>query len=141
LGNGLFGAFVIEPKGTPPWDAEYTEILSDGTFGYVIDGKGWPATTPMVAKVGQTVLIRLAIVGQILHRIHLHGYHFTVVARDGAALDRPYSADTVVVAPGETYDLLVEADQPGVWAMHCHILSHVEGPQGMYGMATALVVQ
>jgi FtsP/CotA-like multicopper oxidase with cupredoxin domain len=45
-----------------------------------------------------------------------------------------------VVAPGETYDVLVKATHPGVWALHCHILSHVEGPQGMYGMATALVV-
>jgi hypothetical protein len=28
----------------------------------------------------------------------------------------------------------------GCGALHCHILSHVEGPQGMFGMATALVV-
>jgi manganese oxidase len=45
-----------------------------------------------------------------------------------------------VVAPGETFDVMVLADQPGVWAFHCHILSHVEGAQGMFGMATALVV-
>jgi len=28
-----------------------------------------------------------------------------------------------------------------VWAFHCHILSHVEGPQGMFGMVTALIVK
>ena len=119
---------------------EYTAILNDGTLGYTINGKGWPATAPMTAKLGQTVRIRLANLGQMLHPIHLHGYHFTVVARDGAEVQRPYEADTLVVAPGETYDVLVKATQPGVWALHCHILSHVEGPQGMYGMATALVV-
>jgi FtsP/CotA-like multicopper oxidase with cupredoxin domain len=27
-----------------------------------------------------------------------------------------------------------------VWAFHCHILNHVEGPERMFGM-TALVVQ
>lgn len=140
VGNGLYGAFVVEPEGTPAWDSAYTEILNDGTLGYTIQGKGWPATAPMVASKGEDVLIRLANVGQMLHPIHLHGYHFTVIAQDGAPLANPYSADTVVVAPGETYDLLVRTDLPGVWAMHCHILSHVEGPQGMFGMATALVV-
>jgi manganese oxidase len=59
----------------------------------------------------------------------------------GRPVARPYEADTVVVAPGETFDVLVHTIYPGVWAFHCHILSHVEGPQGMFGMATALVVK
>ena len=50
-------------------------------------------------------------------------------------------ADTLMVAPGQRFDVLVHADQPGVWAYHCHILPHVEGPEGMFGMVTALVVQ
>jgi FtsP/CotA-like multicopper oxidase with cupredoxin domain len=29
----------------------------------------------------------------------------------------------------------------GVWAFHCHILSHAEGPQGMFGLVTAMVVE
>lgn len=29
---------------------------------------------------------------------------------------------------------------PGIWAFHRHILPHVEGPDGMSGMVTALVV-
>jgi FtsP/CotA-like multicopper oxidase with cupredoxin domain len=49
--------------------------------------------------------------------------------------------DTLVVAPGSRFDIIVKADQPGAWAFHCHILSHVEGPEGMYGMVTALVVE
>ena len=40
----------------------------------------------------------------------------------------------------EGYEAVVEATEPGVWALHCHILSHVQGPDGMFGMATALVV-
>jgi manganese oxidase len=139
VGDGLYGAFVIEPNHTT-WDVEYTEILNDGTLGFTIDGKGWPATAPLMAKLGQTVLIRMANVGQMLHPLHLHGYHFTVIAQDGAPV-RPYSADTLVVAPGETYDVVVHATNPGVWALHCHILSHVEGPEGMFGMATALIIQ
>jgi len=140
VGDGLYGAFVVVPRHSS-WDVEYAEILNDGTLGFTIDGKGWPATAPLTATLGQTVLIRLANVGQMLHPLHLHGYHFTVIAQDGASVGRPYSADTLVIAPGETYDVIVRATHPGVWAFHCHILSHVEGPQGMFGMATALIVR
>jgi FtsP/CotA-like multicopper oxidase with cupredoxin domain len=141
VSKGLYGSFVVEPTARPRWDVEDTEILNDGPLGYTIDGKQWPGTAPLVAKLGQTVLVRLANVGQMLHPMHLHGYHFTVIAQDGAAVRRPYSVDTLVVAPGETYDVIVHARYAGVWAFHCHILSHVEGPQGMFGMATALVVK
>ncbi len=140
VGRGLYGAFVVEPR-HHTWDEEYTEVLGDGPLGYTIDGKGWPATAPLTAKLGDWVLIRMMNAGQMLHPMHLHGYHFQVVAEDGATLDHPYSADTLVVAPGERFDVLVHATHPGVWAFHCHILSHVEGPQGMFGMATALIVK
>jgi FtsP/CotA-like multicopper oxidase with cupredoxin domain len=75
--------------------------------------------------------------------MHLHGFHFQVVAEDGFVLNRAgrYMADTLMIAPGQRFDVIVHADYPGVWAYHCHILPHVEGPQGMYGMVTALVVQ
>ncbi len=46
-----------------------------------------------------------------------------------------------MVAPGERFDVMIRATNPGVWAFHCHILSHVEGEQGMFRMATALIVQ
>jgi manganese oxidase len=140
VGRGLFGPLVVEPA-KPGWDVAYTEMLSDGPLGYAIDGKGWPATAPLVARRGQKVLIRLTNAGQMLHPLHLHGYHFRVLAQDGAAVRQPYDVDTLVVAPGETFDVLVNATNPGVWAFHCHILSHVEGEQGMFGMATALVVK
>jgi FtsP/CotA-like multicopper oxidase with cupredoxin domain len=66
-----------------------------------------------------------------------------VVGVDGFPFqpDDRYMVDTLVVAPGSRYDILVKAKYPGAWAFHCHILSHVEGPEGMFGMVTALVVQ
>jgi FtsP/CotA-like multicopper oxidase with cupredoxin domain len=36
--------------------------------------------------------------------------------------------------------VLIECKYPGAWAYHCHILPHAEGPHGMYGMVTALVI-
>jgi FtsP/CotA-like multicopper oxidase with cupredoxin domain len=40
----------------------------------------------------------------------------------------------------ERYDVLVSVDRPGMWAFHCHILNHVEGMTGMFGMVSTLIV-
>jgi len=149
VGRGLYGALIVEPAGGS-WRgvygvepaAEYSIFTGDGPLGFVLNGKSFPATSPLAAHLGDWVLIHLANDGELLHPMHLHGYHFTVVGQDGYPLSprNRYQADTLVVAPGTRYDILVRADQPGAWAFHCHILSHVEGPEGMFGMVTALVV-
>ena len=36
--------------------------------------------------------------------------------------------------------MLFHATDPGTWVWHCHILTHVESEDGMFGMATAVVV-
>jgi FtsP/CotA-like multicopper oxidase with cupredoxin domain len=139
VGRGLYGAIVVEPE-QATWDEEYTEILGDGPLGFTINGKSFPATTPLTAKLDDTVRVRVSNLGNMIHPLHLHGYHFTVLEQDGQTLTDPDVVDTLMVAPGQTYDLEVKATHPGAWAFHCHILSHVEGPQGMFGMVTALVV-
>ncbi|HEU4354270.1 MAG TPA: multicopper oxidase domain-containing protein [Actinomycetota bacterium] len=147
VGKGLYGAFYIEPKAgfSAVYDerieVESTLFLGDGPTGFVLNGKGFPATQPIVAEQGDDVLIHLANDGAQIHPMHLHGFHFEVVGQDGFVLEQPYMADTLMVAPGQRFDVLVQADYPGVWAYHCHILPHVEGPGGMFGMVTALVVE
>lgn len=150
VGKGLYGAFFVQPR-NDDWGSlydadvavEHTMFLGDGPTGFVLNGKEFPATQPIVAALGDDVLIHLSNDGAQIHPMHLHGYHFQVVAEDGFVLDSPnrYMADTLAVAPGQRFDILVKAEYPGVWAYHCHILPHVEGPHGMYGMVTALIVQ
>jgi manganese oxidase len=149
VGKGLYGAFNVQPK-TGGWKSvygvepavEYSMFLGDGPLGYNLNGKSFPATEPIVAEQGEWVLIHMANDGAQLHPMHLHGFHFMVVGEDGFPLteENRYMADTLVVAPGSRYDILVKADYPGAWAFHCHILTHAEGPEGMFGMVTALVV-
>jgi FtsP/CotA-like multicopper oxidase with cupredoxin domain len=149
VGSGLYGALIVAPKtgwksvyGVEP-SVESTLFLGDGQLGFNLNGKGFPATQPIIAERGQWVLIHMANDGELLHPMHLHGFHFEVVGEDGFPLSpqNRYMADTLVVAPGSRFDILVHADKPGVWAFHCHILNHVEGPEGMFGMVTALIVQ
>jgi FtsP/CotA-like multicopper oxidase with cupredoxin domain len=149
VGDGLYGPLIVAPKagwksvyGVEP-DVETSMILGDGELGYNINGKGFPSTLPIIAERGDWVLIHMANDGELLHPMHLHGFHFEVVGEDGFPLttSNRYMADTLVIAPGSRFDLLVHADSPGIWAFHCHILNHVEGPKGMFGMVTALIVQ
>ena len=93
-------------------DQEYTMFLGDGPLGYTLNGKSFPATAPLAADRGDWVLLHLANDGSMLHPMHLHGYHFEVVAQDGFPLDQPYLADTLVVAPGQRFDVLVHATVP-----------------------------
>ena len=144
VGMGLLGAFIIEPKRPDPAhraDVDYVMILNDGPHGYTLNGKGFPATEPIVARRGQTVRIRFMNEGMMIHPMHLHGMHMTIICRDGWDLAVPQRCDTMNIAPGERWDVLVKANNPGTWAFHCHILPHAESQHGMYGMVTALIVK
>ena len=141
---GLLGAFVVTDPAAPDEpgaDVDYTMILNDGPLGYTLNGKGFPATEPIVVPRGATVRIRYMNEGLQIHPMHLHGMPQLVVAKDGWPLPQPHFEDTVLVAPGERIDVVIEATEPGTWALHCHVLTHAESPDGMFGMVTALIVE
>jgi FtsP/CotA-like multicopper oxidase with cupredoxin domain/uncharacterized cupredoxin-like copper-binding protein len=149
VSNGMAGALIIGDEPLPPLYGPVTQeipmVLNDaGAIGFSLNGKSFPATAPIVANVGETVEIHYLNEGAQIHPMHLHGIPQLVIAKDGNPLPTPYLADTVLVAPGERYTVLVKptADQKGVWAYHCHILSHAEHENGMmFGMVTAFIVQ
>lgn len=145
VGKGLLGAFIIEPKDPttrPPFDVEYTMVLNDGPIGaYSLNGKSFPATEPIVVKLGQRLLIRFINEGQMIHPMHLHGMPMVLVAEDGYLLEHPKMRDTILIDPGSRYEAIVTATEPGAWAFHCHVLSHAETRHGMFGMVTVLLVQ
>jgi len=143
VGLGMLGAFLVEPKNPSAIehsDVDYTLILNDGAHGFTFNGKSFPATEPVTAKVGQKLRIRFMNEGMMIHPMHLHGMHMTVFAKDGWQLASPWKCDTLNVAPGERWDVIVTCKSKGVWAFHCHILPHAESDHGMYGMVTAVIV-
>ncbi len=143
--NGLVGALYIGdltlPAGTQV-DREVTMVLNDaGTIGLSLNGRSFPATQGYVVKRGETMLVHYFNEGMQVHPMHLHQPHGLVVAKDGVELPQPFLSDTISVAPGERWSVLYTFEEPGVWAWHCHILTHAETPQGFRYMATAVVVQ
>ncbi|HEY2027538.1 MAG TPA: copper oxidase, partial [Gemmatimonadaceae bacterium] len=123
VGMGLLGAFIVEakrPRKIEQVDREYVFILNDGAHGYTFNGKSFPATQPLTARVGERIRIRYMNEGMMIHPMHLHGMHMTVIDKDGWAQPRPWKCDTLNVAPGERWDVIVACDKPGTWAFHCH---------------------
>jgi FtsP/CotA-like multicopper oxidase with cupredoxin domain len=140
---GLLGAFIVEPRNPRPIEKvahDYILILNDGAHGFTLNGKGFPATEPLTAKLGEKIRVRFMNEGMMIHPMHLHGMHMTVIDKDGWPLPAPWRCDTLNIAPGERYDVIVNCTNPGTWAFHCHILPHAESENGMFGMVTALVV-
>jgi FtsP/CotA-like multicopper oxidase with cupredoxin domain len=111
------------PRG--PRDA----TLRGGEFGtdeFLINGHIHEAIPPIVVTEGDTVLLRLINAGTLAHPFHIHGHSFTIVATDGNPVPAGarLTKDTVLIAPGERYDLVFAANNPGVWMVHCHIEHH-----------------
>ena len=117
-------------------------ISNDALGGFTINGRGFPATAPIVATLGDT----------IVDPLHERGQHDAPVASprdaDAGRRSRRLSARVRRVhvrharrQPGRALGRRHQCDEPGAWAFHCHILQHAEGQDGMFGMVTALVVQ
>ena len=149
--NGMAGAFLIgempipaslADKGITKVDTSVNMVLNDsGTIGLSLNGKSFPATEPYAMKVGQTMLVNYFNEGLTPHPMHMHQPVGWIIAKDGVPLADPQPGDTIVIAPGERYTVLYHFIDAGVWAWHCHILNHAEGPQGMFGMVTAVIVE
>jgi FtsP/CotA-like multicopper oxidase with cupredoxin domain len=149
--NGMFGGFFIgempipdylKEKGYTQVDKKVTMVLNDaGTIGLSLNGKSFPATEPYTLRKGQVMEVTYLNEGLMAHPMHLHQPVGWIIAKDGVPLDFPMPGDTINIAPGERYTVLYKAVDQGVWAWHCHILNHAEGPTGMFGMVTALIVE
>ncbi len=107
-------------EGAPPYA---WERFSPNYF--LINGMAYPdtagdASTMVEASPGEQVLIRALNAGSVPHAMHLHGYHFVAMARAGRPWQDSPTKDTILIAPGESYDLLFTADQTGTFPFHDH---------------------
>lgn len=164
---GLYGALIIDPQAPNPepvYDLEYTiqlqewlekegytypAMLMDGALPnfFTINGKAYPSTDTIQMKVGQRLLLRfIGSHNNFVHPMHVHGGPFTIVATDGVAAPQraQFDKDTVNVGPGERYDVVWTAREPGKWLLHCHIPHHITNDnvevQGGGGLTMLILV-
>jgi FtsP/CotA-like multicopper oxidase with cupredoxin domain len=104
----------------------------DVNFLDTFSGQASPNIPPIRVREGQLVRLEIVNPSRTYHPIHIHGHVFTVLARNGRPLSgSPVHLDTILVPPGETWDVGFVADNPGIWMLHCHILDHAASGMSM----------
>jgi ZIP family zinc transporter len=142
VNSGLYGAIVVLPAHPRPEERvqrDDVEMLSSWSIQsvtenhFTINGKEYPATTPIEVRRGDHVRLRwINMSSENVHTMHTHGHDMVVFARDAQPVAVRDVQDTIMLGPGQRVDTLLVADaQPGNWLVHCHVLDHTEDTAGM----------
>ena len=125
----------LEPLAPRPVDRALTLALTGGMAGYRWGREASSGPGPFPAKAGERIEVAMVNRTMMAHPMHLHGHSFQVVAIDGQRLAGAVR-DTVLVPPGKTVTIAFDANNPGHWAFHCHLLYHM-----VAGMMTTLAYE
>ncbi|TLM72698.1 hypothetical protein FDW81_11585 [Pseudarthrobacter sp. NamB4] len=93
-------------------------------YAYTVNGAAFPQIEPLVVQEGDTVKLTVVNRTSEPHPMHPHSHHVQVLARNGQPPGMPLVLDTFDVLPGEVWEVLLTADNPGIWVDHCHNLDH-----------------
>jgi FtsP/CotA-like multicopper oxidase with cupredoxin domain len=139
---GLYGFFIVDPAGDPDrydrevllathhWEPRWVsmqdirkgpppdnglEVLyASASFNDKMLGHG----EPIRVREGERVLFRLLNASPTENvTLALAGHRFTVVALDGNPVPTQRTVDTLLLAPAERADVVVEMNRPGVWIL------------------------
>jgi FtsP/CotA-like multicopper oxidase with cupredoxin domain len=151
MGLGLTGMIVVHPRKPtgPRPDRDFVLLLHEWKIEVgakrpdpnemtdfnvlTLNAKCFPGTQPLIVKRGDKVRIRIGNLGAMDHHpIHLHGYYFTITETDGGVIPEAgrWPETTVLVPVGTTRTVEFTADNPGDWALHCHMTHHVMNQMG-----------
>lgn len=128
------------PGGVVSPDPPYTDIVyafagSDRTGDWRINGERFPDITVERVRLGSTPIVEVRNLSPTEHPFHLHGLRFEVLSVNGVPPAARTVDDTWNLRVRDRLRLRVEADNPGEWMAHCHILPHAH-----HGMMTVLRV-
>jgi FtsP/CotA-like multicopper oxidase with cupredoxin domain len=110
-------------------------------YEWLINGKAFDVSNPgtqeaqVLVKPGQRVLLKFVNETGMSHPMHLHGHSFQVIAINDDAFAGAVR-DTVLVPPNTSVTVAFDANNPGLWYLHCHVLWHLAA-----GMATMVQYQ
>ena len=95
------------------------------TYVWTINGAAYPNNNSLNIQSGKRVGIAFTNSTNMGHPMHLHGHDFQVVEIDGEKVSGALR-DTLMVPPRSTMTVAFDADNTGVWPMHCHLLYHLD---------------
>jgi len=122
-------------KDTRKPDREIVVRLGGNMERYIwtLNEKKFRDSEPINLKYGERVRLKFINDTMMAHPMHLHGMFFQL--ENGQPLEKLPNKNVVIVAPGDSYSVLLSANEPGEWAFHCHLLYHM-----MAGMMNKVVV-
>ncbi|HET8808539.1 MAG TPA: multicopper oxidase domain-containing protein [Methylophaga sp.] len=129
-------ALKTQPDQRPP--AREIDVVLGGNmerYIWTINGRKFsdPAFEPFQLHYGERVRLSFKNNTMMAHPMHLHGMF--VQLENGQPTEKLPNKHTVLVPPGDSYSVLLTADEPGEWAFHCHLLYHMAA-----GMMSKVVV-
>jgi manganese oxidase len=141
---GQIGFFIAHPKTPhhPHVDHDFGIILQEWAvlpantvpntasmeFNWLtFNGVSGPAITPMIARLGSRVRLRIVNLGMDHHPIHLHGNQFVLTGTEGGRAPEStwYPMNTVLVGVAQARVVEFDAKYPGAWMLHCHLPHHM----------------
>jgi FtsP/CotA-like multicopper oxidase with cupredoxin domain len=96
-------------------------------YTWSLDGLEFGKSTPVHFRHGERLRVILHNDTMMTHPMHLHGMWSEQETPDGEFMARRH---TISVQPAQRVSFLVNADAPGRWAWHCHLLYHMDA--GMF---------
>jgi FtsP/CotA-like multicopper oxidase with cupredoxin domain len=100
---------------------DLTGTMTGYIWGMTVNGQGG---LPATIDQGQRVELVMRNRTMMAHPMHLHGHVFQVVEINGKPLQGAVR-DSVLVTPNATVKIVFDANNPGLWAFHCHNLYHM----------------
>ena len=129
---------LVAAKPNPDARAPTREIVIRITgnmerYMWSLNGKPFGEAPPVDVQFGERVRITFVNETMMAHPMHLHGMFFEI--ENGAPADRMPEKNVIAVAPGRTQSVILTANEPGEWPLHCHLLFHMDS-----GMMKKLIV-
>jgi FtsP/CotA-like multicopper oxidase with cupredoxin domain len=117
-----------------PMEQSFPCILAGNMAKYhwTINDAAYPNRNSLDVKENERVEIVFRNDTMMSHPMHLHGHDVEVTEIDGTKVQGALR-DTLIIPPKSTIKVIFDANNPGVWAFHCHILYHA-----VVGMFTVL---
>ncbi|MEV7660658.1 multicopper oxidase family protein [Paenarthrobacter sp. NPDC089316] len=123
--TSLHGAATATREEVLVLDRQFRFVDGVPRYAFTVNGAAYPLVPSIEVAEGDTVKVTVVNRTAEPHPMHPHGHHVQVLSRNGIAPSgSPLVLDTVEVLPGEVWELLLHADNPGIWMDHCHNLDH-----------------
>ncbi|CAL5210870.1 unnamed protein product [Lathyrus oleraceus] len=149
--KNISGVYTKDFPNNPPFEFNYTDpalsTLNATTIAIAFAPKSTKVKTLKWNSTIEIVYQNTAILGTENHPIHIHGFNFHVLAqgfgnynatRDEPKFnfDNPQLRNTIAVPVGGWSVIRFQANNPGVWFVHCHLETHLP-----WGFAMAFEVE